>query len=113
VDRLSGELGAQEVELPGADLALVRGPAGTFLIGAVPETARTPDCAVRRRASGALVARTVPCVALLGRYAAMERARQFLLSAGAEALLPAAVLFDDSAAPGLRYVASADAFTLG
>src|SRR2546423_11897511 len=43
----------------------------------------------------------------------MDRARQFLLPAGAEALLPAPVLVDESAAPGLRYDARADLFTLG
>jgi hypothetical protein len=63
--------------------------------------------------NGSLVARTLPCVSLLGHYAAMERARQFLLAAGAEALLPAPVLVDDSAAPGLLYDPRTDAFTLG
>lgn len=118
VDRLSGELQAQDVELPGADLQAVRGPAGMMMVGATLEGARIvggapADCVLRRKLSGALVARTAACTSLLGHYAALERARQFLLSAGAEALLPAPVLADVSAAPGLRYVPAADAFTLG
>jgi hypothetical protein len=108
VDRLSGELSAQEVELPATDLSAVRGPAGMFTVNGA-----SPDCAVRRKVNGALVARTVRCVTLLGQYAAMERARQFLLSAGAEALLPAPVLADDGAAAGLHYLPAADAFALG
>ena len=113
VDRLSGELAAQEVDLSGADLTSVRGPAGTVLLGTSVDAARTPDCPLRRKVSGALVARTIPCVSLLGQYAAMERSRQFLLSAGAEALQPAPVLADESAAPGLHYLPAADAYTLG
>jgi hypothetical protein len=113
VDRLSGELGGQEVELPGTDLAAVRGPAGMMMLGASPASARIPDCSLRRRASGALIARTLPCVSLLGHYAAMDRARQFLLAAGAEALLPAPVLVDESAQPGLRYDGGSDTFQLG
>lgn len=117
LDRLSGELSAHDVELPGADAAQVRGPAGTVLVGATLDGARVaggaaPDCAMRRKATGALVARTVACVALLGEYAAMERGRQFLLSVGAEALPPAPVLAD-STNPGLHYLPAADAFTLG
>lgn len=107
MDRLSGELSTVEVELPGADLAAVRGPAGVFSQGGA-----APDCAVRRKGSGAWVARSGRCVTLLGQYAAMDRARQFLLSAGAEALAPAAVAAD-SERPGLHYVAPLDAFTLG
>src|SRR5712692_6416904 len=118
VDRLSGELLAQEVELPGADMIAVRGPAGMVLLGATLDGMRavggaSPDCQLRRKVSGSLVARTIPCVMLLGQYAALERARQFLLAAGAEALPPAPVLAQESAAPGLHYVAGADAFTLG
>jgi hypothetical protein len=113
VDRLSGELLGQEVELPGADLAAVRGPAAMMMLGNSAESARVPDCAMRRRVSGALVARTLPCVSLLGHYAAMDRARQFLLAAGAEGLLPAPVLVDASAPAGLRYDARSDVFTLG
>jgi len=108
VDRLSGALSGQEVELPGTDLAALRGPAGMFVQGGV-----SPECGVRRRVSGALVARTVRCVTLMGQYAALERARQFLLSAGAEALLPAPVHIGEDMAPGLHYVPAADAFTLG
>src|SRR5436309_1956763 len=107
VDRLSGELGAQEVELPGTDLAAVRGPAGILMLGTSSES-RAPDCALRRKVSGALVARTLPCVSMLGQYAAMDRARQFLLSAGAEALAPAVVLVEASSPAGLRYVPAAD-----
>ena len=118
VDRLSGELAAQEADLAGADLTAVRGPAGMVLLGASIDGGRVvggapADCQVRRKVSGSLVARTLPCVSLLSQYAALERARQFLLAAGAEALLPAPVLADEAAAPGLRYLASADAFTLG
>jgi hypothetical protein len=113
VDRLSGELSGQEVELPGTDLAAVRGPAGMMMLGPSAESARIPDCALRRRVSGALIARTLPCVSLLGHYAALDRARQFLLAAGAEALLPAPVLVDDGAEPGLRYDAASDTFRLG
>jgi hypothetical protein len=113
VDRLSGELSGQEVELPGTDLGAARGPAAMMMLGPSTATARVPDCAMRRRVTGALVARTVACVSLLGNYAAMERARQFLLAAGAEALLPAPVLVDASAQAGLRYDARTDTFTLG
>jgi len=117
VDRLSGELGGQEVELPGTDLSAVRGPAAMMLLGASIDGNRvaggvSPECSLRRKVDGALVARTLPCVALLGQYAAMERGRQFLLAAGAEALLPAPVLADSST-PGLRYLPAADAFVLG
>src|SRR3989440_12268877 len=113
VDRLSGELLGQEVELPGTDLAAVRGPAAMMMLGTSTGTAKVPDCAMRRRVSGALVARTVSCVSLLGHYTAMDRARQFLLAAGAEALLPAPVLASPTAEPGLHYDARTDTFTLG
>lgn len=115
VDRLSGELSGMDVELPGADLSAVRGPAGIFLLGSASEGGRgtAPECPLRRRVSGALVARTNRCVTLLGQYAALERARSFLLSAGAEALLPAPVLADASAAPGLHYLPASDAFSVG
>jgi hypothetical protein len=117
VDRLSGELSAQDVELPGAELTAVRGPAAMMVLGATIDGSRvsggvSPSCALQRKITGALMARSAPCGTLLGQYAAMEKARQFLLSAGAEALTPAPVLAD-SATPGLHYVASADAFTLG
>ena len=109
VDRLSGELAGQEVDLPGVDLPAVRGPAAMVMLGASIEGNRVvggaaADCPLRRKVNGALVARSVACVSLLGQYAAMERARQFLLSSGAEALLPAPVLASESAVAGLRYV---------
>jgi len=118
VDPVSGEVAAVEVDLPGADLASVRGPAGMMLLGASLENGRvqggsSPECALRRKASGALSARSARCASLLGHYASMERARGFLLSAGAESLLPAPVLSDLAGAePGLRYLAASDAFTV-
>ena len=113
VDRISGQLAGQEVELPGTDLVAVRGPAAVMVLGTSPETGRVPDCALRRKVTGALVARTVACVSLLGHYVAMDRARQFLLAAGGEALLPAPVLVDDSEPAGLHYDLGSDSFTLG
>jgi hypothetical protein len=117
VDRLSGQLSAQDVELAGAELTAVRGPAAMMVLGATIDGSRvsggfSPACSLQRKVTGALAARTPGCGVLLGQYAAMEKARQFLLSAGAEALLPAPVLADSSI-PGLHYVPSADAFTLG
>src|SRR6266436_1098001 len=63
LDRLSGELAALGVDLPGADLASVRGPAGWVLVGASIDSGRVvggaaPDCALRRTPSGALAAQT-------------------------------------------------------
>src|SRR5438067_26136 len=108
LDRLSGELSGQEVDLAGTDLSAVRGPAALFVLsGGI-----SPACELRRKVTGALVARTLPCVALLGEYAAMDRGRQFLLAAGAEAMAPAPVLADSSR-PGLHYVESTDSFTVG
>src|SRR5882762_6112069 len=51
LDRLSGELTAVEVDLPGADLSAVRGPSGWVLVGALVESGRVvggaaPDCAL-------------------------------------------------------------------
>jgi hypothetical protein len=117
VDKLSGELSSQEVELPGVDLAAVRGPAAMMVLGGTIEGTRVsgvvpPACGILRKPTGVLTARTVLCGTLIGQYAAMEKARQFLLAAGAEALLPAPVLAD-STTPGLHYVPAADAFTLG
>jgi hypothetical protein len=118
LDRLSGELTAVEVELAGADLSSVRGPSGWVLVGASLDSGRVvggaaPDCALRRTASGALAAQTSRCNGLLGAYAALDRSRAFLLSAGAEALPPAPIVADVAeAAAGLRYVPEADAFTL-
>jgi hypothetical protein len=118
LDRLSGELTAVEVDLPGADPAAVRGPSGWVLVGASIDGTRVvggaaPDCALSRTASGALAPQTARCANLLGAYAALDRARAFLISAGAEALLPAPIVADAAgAAAGLRYVADADAYTL-
>ncbi|GAC1346902.1 MAG: hypothetical protein NVSMB23_25290 [Myxococcales bacterium] len=120
VDPLSGELAAVDVDLPGADLAAIRGPAGFFLTRASVEGARIaggrrPDCSLRRLPGGAQVAVSASCRELLGAYAALDRARNFLLSAGAEALPPAPVLAEavplpEGAGPGLRYLAASDAF---
>jgi len=118
LDRVSGEVSSVEVDLPGADLAAVRGPAGWVLLGASVESGRVvggsaPECALRRTPSGAVAAQTARCGALFGAYAALDRARSFLISAGAEALPAAPVVADAAdAAPGLRYVPQADAFTL-
>lgn len=122
LDPLSGALGSVEVELPGADLSAVRGPAGTVLVNGWFEQGRvaggsSPDCALRRSSSGVQIPQSSRCAALLGAYAALEKARAFLLSAGAEGLAPAQVLADPQgpapeAPPGLRYQPSADAFTL-
>ena len=123
VDPVSGVLTAVETDLPGADLAAVRGPAGIVLLGASLRSGQLvpgaqPECALRRLASGAAAPLGARCQALLGAYAALERARAFLLSAGAEAQAPTAVLADpltDSAAelrPGLRYLPAVDAFAL-
>ena len=80
LDRLSGELTAVEVDLPGADLAAVRGPAGWVLVGASIDSGRVvggaaPDCALRRTPSGAVAAQTGRCGGLLGAYAALDRSR--------------------------------------
>jgi hypothetical protein len=123
VDPVSGELAVVETDLPGAEVAAVRGPAGTVLLGASLRSGQflgglSPECALRRMASGTAVPLGARCQALLGAYAALERARSFLLSAGAEALAPAAVLAEpvaDSAADlaaGLRYLPAVDAFAL-
>jgi hypothetical protein len=112
LDRLSGELTSIEVDLPGADPAAVRGPSGWVMVGASIDGSRVaggtaPDCALSRTASGALAPQTARCANLLGAYAALDRARAFLISAGAEALLPAPIVADAAAAPaGLRYVAA-------
>jgi hypothetical protein len=118
VDRVSGELTTVEADLSGTDLGAVRGASGWVLLGASVESGRVtggaaPDCALRRTASGALAAQTTRCAGLLGAYAALDRARAFLISAGAEAL-PAAPIAVDAvdAPPGLHYVAEADAYTL-
>jgi hypothetical protein len=122
---VSGALGPVEVELPGVDLPSVRGPAGAVVVGAFVDAGRvagygSPDCPLRRSLSGALGSGSARCASFLGAYAALERARAFLLSAGAEALAPALVLADarstpgslDDEAPGLRYQPGFDAFTL-
>lgn len=118
LDRLSGELTAVEVDLIGADLGAVRGPSGWVLVGASLDSGRVvggaaPECALRRTASGALAAQSARCGALLGAYAALDRSRAFLISAGAEALPAAPIVADAADAPaGLRYVPEADAYTL-
>ena len=118
LDRLSGEVTAVEVDLAGADLSSVRGPSGWVLVGASLESGRvvggaSPDCALRRTSSGAFAAQTQRCGGLLGAYAALDRSRNFLISAGAEALPPAPLVADAGDAPaGLRYVPEADAYTL-
>jgi hypothetical protein len=77
-----------------------------------------PECPLRRLPSGAQAAANARCGALLGAYAALERARSFLLSAGAEALAPPLVLVDstvrgdDASSAGLHYLRAADAFAL-
>jgi hypothetical protein len=130
VDPVSGALSAVEVELPGCELANVRGPAGALLVGASLDLdsgraggGASPDCQLRRTQSGAAAATSTRCASLLGAYAALERARAFLLSAGAEALVPAAVLADPRLAEaqesaqgelthGLGYLPQSDSFTL-
>jgi hypothetical protein len=118
LDRVSGEVAPIEVDLSGADLASVRGPSGWVLLGGAIDSGRvaggaSPDCALRRTPTGALAASSTRCAALLGAYAALDRARAFLLAAGAEALPPAPILADPpDSFPGLRYVADADAYTL-
>jgi hypothetical protein len=129
VDPVSGALESVEVDLPGAELSQVRGPAGVVLVGASIEAGRSvggvsPECSLRRISSLTNVAQasTPRCASLLGAYATLERARAFLLSAGAESFSPAPILAElrsvDAAASdqvqlaGLRYLPSADAFTL-
>src|SRR5947209_17968054 len=73
VDRLSGALAGQEVELPGTDLAGVRGAAAMIMLGSSTDTSRVPDCAMRRRVSGAPVGRRGSRVLLLWQYATLER----------------------------------------
>jgi hypothetical protein len=122
IDPLSGALAAVDVDLPGADLSAVRGPAGFVLAGATVDGARLsggapPDCPLRKLPSGSQIATSTRCRGFLGAYAALDRARAFLLSVGAEALPPAPVLAestapDADAGPGLRYLPAADAFRL-
>jgi hypothetical protein len=125
IDPVSGALASVEVELPGAEPQLVRGPAGAVVVGAFADAGRlsgyaAPDCPLRRSQSGALFSTSTRCASMLGAYAALEKARSFLLSAGAEALAPALVLADarasagslDDDGAGLRYQPSFDAFTL-
>jgi hypothetical protein len=121
VDPASGELQVAEVDLPSADMAAVRGPAAVLVLGGQIDAGRismgsSPDCALRRLASGAVQAIAPRCQAMLSAYAALERARAFFLSAGAEALAPAPVLVDpaaDASLPaGLSYLPASDAFAL-
>jgi hypothetical protein len=124
VDPVSGALGAVEAELPGCELAQVRGPAGSFSLGGLVEDGRIqtsglpPDCSFRRAASGAFAPSSLRCASLLGAYATLERARAFLVAAGGESLPPAAVVAEprspasDPVAPGQRYLPASDAFVL-
>ena len=123
VDAVTGRITAAEADLPGADLASVRGPAGVLLWGAALQAGQivggaSPDCVLRRQATGSLGAVTQRCQGMLGAYAALERARGFFLSAGAEALAPAPVLVEplgdpaEGLGPGLRYLNGVDAFAL-
>jgi hypothetical protein len=88
------------------------------LVGASIEPGRvvggaSPECAMRRTPTGSLAPASARCASLLGAYAALDRARGFLLAAGAEALPPAPIVADAADAPaGLHYVADADAYTL-
>src|SRR5258708_8264450 len=97
VDPLSGRLAAVDVDLAGADLSSVRGPAGTLLTNAAVDSGRIlggqpPDCSLRPLPGGTQAALSARCAAFLGAHAAPDRARSFLLSAGADALPPAPVL---------------------
>jgi hypothetical protein len=123
VDPVSGELALVEADLPGADLTAVRGPAGAMVVGGAVQAGRVvggaaPECALRRLPSGVVAAASPACQNLLGAYAVLERARAFLLAAGAEALPAAPVLvepsIDAAATPptGVRYLPDVDAFTL-
>lgn len=108
VDRLSGAVTGLEVELPAAELSSVRGPAGVVL-----DQGATPDCGLRRKASGALIARSQRCMWLLSTYASLEKARQFLLSAGAEALPAPVVQAVDQPEAGIGYAPQTDVLTVG
>jgi hypothetical protein len=127
VDPVSGALSSVEVELPGAELSNVRGPAGALIVGASLESGRvvggaSPECPLRQRSPSSASLQPIGsrCASLLGAYATLERARAFLLSAGAEAFAPALVLFEpraqaqaeDEPQAGIHYLASADLFTL-
>ena len=123
IDPVSGELTAVEVELPGADLAAVRGPAGAVVVGGSLRGGQlvggqAAECSLRRLPSGASSATSARCSGWLGAYAALERARSFLLAAGAESLPAAPVLVEpsngdaESLTAGLRYLPAVDAFTL-
>src|SRR3989442_1724845 len=97
LDRLSGELTAVEVDLPGADLTAVRGPAGWVLVGASIDSGRVvggaaPECALRRTPSGALAAQTGRCGGRLGADGAPPPPRAFLISARGEAIAAAPVV---------------------
>src|SRR5256885_2762774 len=63
LDRLSGQVAPIEVDLPGVDLASVRGPAGWVVVGGTFDSGRVaggsaPECALRRTLSGAVAAQT-------------------------------------------------------
>ena len=121
VDPVNGELTAVEVDLPGADLSAVRGPAGAVVVGGAVrggqlQGGQPAECSLKRLPSGATSATSARCSGWLGTYAALERARSFLLAAGAESLPAAPVLvepsLDAAEAAGLRYLPQVDAFAL-
>lgn len=108
VDRLSGEVAAHEVELPGFDPATVRGPAAVVL-----DQGATPSCGTRRKVVGVVMAASPRCAWLFSAYASLERARQFLISAGAEAQAPVLVQASDQSAAAVSWSPQSDTLTLG
>src|SRR5256885_386060 len=65
LDRLSGEVAAIDVDLPGVDLSSVRGPSGWVVVGATFDSGRVvggsaPECALRRTLSGSVPREPAP-----------------------------------------------------